>query len=207
MTGGGTRRLGVDLDNTLACYGAAFHAVATEMGLATPDAPSDKTGLRDHLRAAHGNTAWTRVQGRVYGPRMTLATPCPGALDALARLRAAGWRLMVVSHRTALSQDGAGHDLHGAARAWLRVSGVMDAAALDAGAVFLETTRGAKAARIAALLPDAFVDDLPELFAEPGFPAGVRRVLYDPHGRHPDAPADARVHTWTQAAALLDAGS
>jgi hypothetical protein len=62
--------------------------------------------------------------------------------------------------------------------------GFFDAGGLNMsrGDVHFENTRAAKVARIAELDCQWFVDDLEEVFAEPGFPARARAVLYDPHG-------------------------
>jgi hypothetical protein len=44
--------------------------------------------------------------------------------------------------------------------------------------VYFEDDRAHKLARIAALDCTHFVDDLEEVFADPHFPAGVRRILF-----------------------------
>jgi hypothetical protein len=46
--------------------------------------------------------------------------------------------------------------------------------------VFFELTKEAKAARVAALGCEIFIDDLPEIFALPDFPSSARTVLFDP---------------------------
>jgi hypothetical protein len=40
------------------------------------------------------------------------------------------------------------------------------------------------------------VDDLPELLAEPAFPAGARKVLFDPADVHAEEPGYVRVSSW-----------
>jgi hypothetical protein len=74
--------------------------------------------------------------------------------------------------------------------------------------VFFELTADAKAARAAVLGCDLFVDDLPEILAMPGFPMGMRRVLFDPDDRFA-GPACAgmtfdRRTSWTAIAADLN---
>jgi hypothetical protein len=49
------------------------------------------------------------------------------------------------------------------------------------GLLFFEATRPLKVARIKALGCTHFIDDLPVVFAEPGFPGGTQRVLFRPH--------------------------
>ncbi|NDC62910.1 MAG: aminoglycoside phosphotransferase family protein, partial [Planctomycetia bacterium] len=68
---------------------------------------------------------------------------------------------------------------------------------------FFEETKEAKLARIAAIGCTQFVDDLPELLVHPQFPAGVRRVLFDPHGRHGLHPGIDLLASWHAAPALF----
>jgi hypothetical protein len=46
--------------------------------------------------------------------------------------------------------------------------------------VFFELTKEEKVARAADLGVDMFIDDLPEILAMPGFPLGMRKILFDP---------------------------
>jgi hypothetical protein len=64
--------------------------------------------------------------------------------------------------------------------------------------VFFEETLAGKLARIGALRCTAFIDDLPELLAEPAFPIGVRRVLFDPARRYPRDGRFERVGSWDE---------
>jgi hypothetical protein len=52
--------------------------------------------------------------------------------------------------------------------------------------VSFELTKEAKVARIAALGCEAFIDDLPEIFASPDFPISTRRILFDPANQFAD---------------------
>jgi len=47
-------------------------------------------------------------------------------------------------------------------------------------------TKEEKVARVAALGCQVFIDDLPEILALKGFPAGMRGVLFDPERRFAD---------------------
>jgi hypothetical protein len=51
-------------------------------------------------------------------------------------------------------------------------------------------TKEAKVTRAADLCCDIFIDDLPEMLAMPGFPAGMRRILFDPDNRFAGAVGD-----------------
>jgi hypothetical protein len=63
--------------------------------------------------------------------------------------------------------------------------------------VFLEDTREAKVARIAACGCDAFIDDLEEVLTHPDFPSATARHLFHPDpGPFPAGPFTAHRH-WT----------
>jgi hypothetical protein len=191
--------VGLDFDNTIVCYDRLFHRLAVEHELVPRRLPATKQAVRDYLRASGREDAWTELQGIAYGPRITDAVPFPGVKAFLALCRDAGALVVVVSHKTRHPYRGDRHDLHAAAHAFLETHGFY--ATRDTGlsphAVFLEPTLAEKLARVGELGCDAFVDDLPELLAEPGFPAGVRKVLFDPAGAHPaDSGSYTRVTSW-----------
>jgi hypothetical protein len=122
------------------------------------------------------------MQGTVYGRRMAEARAFPGALETIASLKAAGHRVLIISHKTRYPFLGERWDLHAAARAWLDAQGFFDPERLGFGAsdVFFEPTKEEKLARIARESCTHFVDDLPEILAHPLFPSGVDRLLFAP---------------------------
>lgn len=171
--------IGIDFDNTIACYDGVFHAAAVERGLIPPDIATDKTSVRNHLRSIGREPDWTELQGYVYGARMDLVSPYPGVADFVEAARAAGHAVVIVSHKTKQPFLGPPYDLHAAARGFLAARG------FEVEAHF-ELTLPEKIARIAALSCDVFIDDLPELLAEPSFPEATRKILFDPDGHAPD---------------------
>jgi hypothetical protein len=175
-------RIGIDFDNTIACYDGVFHAAALERGLIPPDIGRDKNSVRDHLNRAGRNDDFTELQGYVYGARMELVAPYPGFSDFVASARKAGHELFIVSHKTRHPILGPKYDMHAAARAFLAARGLVgdDASQIGPASVFFEVTKEDKVARAAALHCAVFVDDLPEILAMPGFPARMRRILFDP---------------------------
>ncbi|HRD75980.1 MAG TPA: hypothetical protein PK264_08575 [Hyphomicrobiaceae bacterium] len=178
-------RIGIDFDNTLACYDGVFHAAALERELIPRDLPSDKTSVRDYLRAEGQDPLFTELQGYVYGARMDLVAVYPGAFAALAALKSAGHELAIVSHKTREPFAGPRYDLHAAARGFLvaqRLAG--PGGLIDDARVHFELTKEAKVARAAALGCEVFIDDLPEILAMPGYPPGLRAILFDPDGHY-----------------------
>jgi len=202
-------RIGIDFDNTIACYDGVFHAAALQRGLIPAELGRDKNSVRDHLNGCGRNDAFTELQGYVYGARMNLVSPYPGFAAFIARARGAGHELFIVSHKTRHPILGPQHDMHAAARGFLAAHGLVgsETSRIDPEKVFFEPTKKGKVTRAAALRCELFIDDLPEILAMPGFPDGMRRILFDPENRFADA-ADGmtrlRRHTsWPAIAAEL----
>jgi hypothetical protein len=196
--------LGLDLDNTLICYDRAFHARAVELGLIIADTPAAKAAVRRAVREAHGDGAWTRLQGEVYGPRIGLARPFPGALEFLAACRERGVRVRVVSHKTSRAAAGpADVDLRAAALGWLEGNGFFADSRLAPDQVAFTDTRAEKLDRIRAEGFTHFVDDLEELFAEPEFPAGVGKLLFAPNGEGTSLPGVGVVRSFHELGSRL----
>lgn len=186
-------RIGIDFDNTLACYDGVFHAAALERGQIPADLPSDKTSVRDFLRKNGQDALFTELQGYVYGARMDLVALYPGALETLHALKVAGHELFIISHKTRHPFAGPSYDLHAAARGFLDAKGLCGTGGLiDAARVFFETTKEAKVARAFELACEVFVDDLPEILALEGFPPGIKKILFDPDDHYPDATTSHR---------------
>ncbi len=176
--------IGVDFDNTIVSYDGIFHRVALERGLIPADLPQDKTTVRNHLRQLGREPDWTEMQGYVYGPRLIDAQAYPGVLDFFKAAVKQGIEVRIVSHKTKHPFLGEPHDLHAAAWGWLEANGFFDPARIGMrrDQVFLELTKESKHQRIGTLGCTHFIDDLPEFLLDPGFPAGVERVHFDPCG-------------------------
>lgn len=174
--------VGLDLDNTIVCYDGVFHRLARERGLIPARIPPVKEAVRDHLRAAGAEDAWTELQGTVYGERMLEAEPFLGSTEFIAGCVATGVDVAIVSHRTRRPYRGPQYDLHAAAYGWLQAVGITDQAriGLRSDCIYLEETKEAKLKRIGELGCTHFVDDLPEFLTHPAFPAGVERILFVP---------------------------
>ena len=197
-------RIGIDFDNTIACYDGVFHAAALERGLIPADLGRDKNSVRDHLNGSGRKDDFTELQGYVYGARMDLVSPYPGFAEFVAAARAAGHDLFIVSHKTKHPILGPKHDMHAAARGFLIDRGLMGEAPgqIAPDRVFFELTKDEKVARAQALSCELFVDDLPEILAMSGFPDGMRKVLFDPENQFADkaTPYERRA-SWVEIAA------
>lgn len=189
-------RIGIDFDNTIACYDGVFHTAALERGLIPAGLGRDKNSVRDHLNAKGRNDDFTELQGYVYGARMDLVAPYPGFAEFVAAARGLGHELFVVSHKTQHPILGPRHDMHAAARGFLVRHGLVGtlASQIHPANIYFELTKDAKVARAAALRCDIFVDDLPEILAMTGFPDGMRRILFDPEEQFGES-YDVQRHT------------
>jgi hypothetical protein len=178
-------RIGIDFDNTIACYDGVFHQAALERGLIPSDLDRDKNSVRDHLNGSGRKDDFTELQGYVYGARMELVSPYPGFAEFIGAARECGHDLFVVSHKTQHPILGPKHDMHAAARSFLDGRGLTGARPdqIDPENVFFELTKGEKVARAHDLACDVFIDDLPEILNLSGFPPRMRKILFDPENQ------------------------
>lgn len=173
-------KVGIDFDNTLVSYDDVFLRAAIERELLPQRFTGDKTTVRDSIRLAAGDATWAKLQAEVYGRRMVEAVMIDGASDFVRACRKHGAEVYIVSHKSrTAAADPDGADLHVAASAWMERNGFFrdDGLAFTRGDIFFEPTREAKCRRIAELGCSHFIDDLEEVFREPGFPPAVERFL------------------------------
>jgi len=81
---------------------------------------------------------------------------------------------------------------------WLEKNGFFNAAdvGLTRRQVYLELHKHEKLQRIGALSCTHFIDDLPELLAEPSFPKQVEKYLFDPKDEYSAVTEFRRVNSW-----------
>lgn len=192
--------IGIDFDNTLVSYDTLFHRCALERRLIPPDLPPVKAAVRAWIwRRPDGNTAWTELQGEVYGRRMAEAIGFPGVRDFFTACRRHGVSVSIISHKLEYPARGARVNLRDAALAWMEAHDYFrpDGFALSRNDVWFEASREQKLARIAERQCTHFVEDLPEVLREKAFPSGVVKLLFDPAGIAGAVAADVQVfRTW-----------
>ncbi len=196
-------RIGLDFDNTIACYDGVFFKAARDRGLVPANIGSSKNEVRDYLNGRGDKDAFTELQGYVYGTRMDLAKPYDGIQAFVELAIESQHEVFIVSHKSRYPILGARHDLHVAARAFLSAHGLTGAGRIALDNVFFEATKEDKIARAAALEVDVFVDDLPEILSMPGLPDTVQRYLFDPHAKLDPPASCTRVKNWQEAAGLI----
>lgn len=202
-------RIGIDFDNTLIDYDRVFVAAARKRGLIGPEIAGSKRAVRDAVRRLpDGELTWQRLQGYVYGAGIGGAVPFAGAAQFLRRCAAEGVAVFIVSHKTRYGHyDPAQVDLREAARQWMTAQGMLAQGVLGSEAgrirpdhVFFEDDRAHKLARIGALGCTHFIDDLEEVFADPDFPPGTRRILFAAEGA---ACCEVHCADWRQIGAAI----
>ena len=175
-------RIGLDFDNTLACYDKVFPFVARNMGLLPGNWSGGKADIRTFMRnQPQGETYWQRLQGQVYGKYMNRAVLYPEVANFLLRLKARGDEAFIVSHKTEFGHcDPEQVPLRREALRWMQANRFFDSAGfgLAESNVFFENTREAKVKKIADLECDLFIDDLWEVFAEQHFPLNTKKILF-----------------------------
>ena len=194
-------RIGIDFDNTLVRSDRLFHRAAVEAGLIPAHVAPLKSAVRDFLRKAGRESAWTALQGVVYGSRMSEAEAFPGAIEFLQQARSHGCELFIVSHETHKATVGPEHDLHAAARAWLKAN--VGEALVPAHRIYFELSKEQKLARIAACGCMIFIDGLPEILLAPGFPGYIGRWLFDPQDRLGSVYGVKRFQRWSELPEVL----
>jgi hypothetical protein len=190
--------LGIDFDNTIICYDQLFHLLASEEGLLPDGIPEDKTAVRDFLRKAGKEEAWTRLQGIAYGTGISGAKAFPGVKGFFETAKDKGHQTVIISHKTKHPYRGEKHDLHTAALSWLVSHGFVGSENELGKALFFEPTKEEKVARIRDFGCDAFIDDLPEFLGLPGYLEKTKRCLFDPAGNYPEYDGGPKFRSWDE---------
>ncbi|WP_053062299.1 hypothetical protein [Desulfovibrio sp. TomC] len=176
------RKVGLDFDNTIVSYDALFHALAVRKGLIDASLPVDKATVRDAVRAlSGGEKTWQALQAVAYGSGIHEARLFPGLVAFLDACTAADAPVFVVSHKTRYAAaDPRGVDLHGCALGFMERHGLFAHGRINPAQVYFEPTRAAKLRRIHDLGCTHFVDDLPEVLLDDGFPRLTQRIFFSP---------------------------
>jgi hypothetical protein len=193
--------IALDLDNTIICYDQAFRAAASKIGCLPGDGlPVNKATVKETALRMGGNALWTKLQGIAYSEGLYHANPYPGCLQFINTALDREQSLIILSHKTEFPASGRKVNLRRAAIDWLGNHGLCFGDRLPV--VFFdsreEKVRALKTHRCRAIL-----DDLPEVFRVPAFPAQTLFVLFDPTNAHLRWIESPRVASWSEACDLL----
>lgn len=179
-----TATIGIDFDNTIVSYDELMYRAARARQLIDGSTERSKRAIRDAVRRLNdGEVEWQKLQALVYGPLMRDARTTDGAGEFIRWCRDAGMDVFIISHKTEYAgYDETSTNLRTAALDWMAAHRFFDTdgLALSRSAVYFESTRLDKIARIASTRCSYFIDDLEEVFLEPSFPSNVQKILYSP---------------------------
>jgi hypothetical protein len=174
--------IGLDLDNTIIDYDAAFGEVAVALGLLPADhGLATKDAVKSLLcQRPDGEQSWMRLQGQMYGRYIDHGRLWDGVSDFLREMHATGTTLSIISHKTRHGHyDESRVNLWDAALDWLERHGLFaEEFGLRRENVHLLETREEKLATIGRLACHVFIDDLPELLLDPAFPRRTKGLWF-----------------------------
>jgi hypothetical protein len=194
-------KIGIDFDNTIACYDISFKEIAMAEGMIADNWNGvGKTELRNHLRRMpEGEKLWMKLQGLAYGKFMFRAEMMPGVARFLLKCRSREHEVFIISHKTEYGHfDQEKISLRKQALKWMEAKRFFDTYYFDIKKenVFFSDTRQEKVSKIAKLECDYFIDDLPEVFEEAMFPGDTQKILFNPYGSTKDSDALTLLGNW-----------
>ena len=173
--------IGLDFDNTLACYNDVFSSEAKIQGLVNNEWEGSKQDLKLLLETLEdGQALWQKMQGQVYGPSMQKATLFPGVARFLLRCKLEGHLVYIISHKTKYGHfDKTKTLLREASLKWMDSQGFFKETlyGISKKNIFFANTQSEKVLKIKSLNLDIFVDDLEEIFLHHDFPE-IKKILF-----------------------------
>lgn len=177
-------RIGIDFDNTIACYSHLFARVGFDLGfISNADVcPKEKVKTQLFAEGEVGHYKWRCIQGQIYGKYMPAAKVMPGFMRFLARCaELQGVELFIVSHKTKFGHyDEDKVNLRKAASHWLQLNEIAgkENHHISTDNIYFESTRAEKIERIKSLQCSHFVDDLLVVLTDEEFPQTIKKYLF-----------------------------
>jgi len=177
-------KIGIDFDNTIACYEEIFYKIIQKKGLELTANRTNKDILKNYLCITLKNeNLWKKIQGEVYGKNIHEAKIFPGLLLFLLRSLIKGNSIYIISHKTKYGHfDINKINLQNAALEWLNNNLLIFLDGLQFSIsknIYFCTTRTKKIKKISELNLDFFIDDLIEIYQDPVFPKKTKSILFN----------------------------
>ena len=195
------RRIGIDFDNTVACYDVVFLQVAHDMGYLLEHSDLKKSQVKKSiLELCAGGSLWQKIQGQAYGRYMHQATIYPGFIEFLWLSKLRGDEVCIVSHKSEYGHfDESKTSLREAALTWIKenlIKSTFGQAFSEENQIHFESTRADKVNRINQIGCDVFIDDLQEVFNEGNFPEKTEKILFSADTTTQPPASHKRFDTW-----------
>jgi len=189
--------IGIDLDNTIIDYRNAFWATGLSMGIFTESDKNsfsikdkrlpNKNEIKNRLiYEKNDNYKWESLQGQVYGRYIQNAAIYPGVANFILHCKRRGVKVNILSHKTEFGHhDKSQTPLRKAALNFLKQNELLSGDyGIQEKDIFFFDTRHKKVNKIKELNCTYFIDDLPEVFREEGFPENTTEILFDIQSEH-----------------------
>ena len=165
--------IGIDFDNTIACYDKVFQEVAKNQKIVNKNWIGNKTDLKKLiLKSKKGKELWMKIQGMVYGQYMKNAEIMDGFVNFLKVTKLLDVDVCIISHKTKYGHfDKNKIDLRKEALKWIKKNKI-----LDANKVYFANTREEKISLINDLKCDIFIDDLIEVLDHDNLNKNIKKI-------------------------------
>jgi hypothetical protein len=177
-----TKVIGVDFDNTIACYDEVFSKVSKLLNFLNSNDFSKSEIKSKLLKIKGGEKNWQVLQGKVYGKYMYQAKVFHGLYEFLLLAKLRGDQVYIVSHKSEFGHfDEEKISLPNEAMKWLIKTKIIESeySPISRSEVFFCSTREKKIQKIIDLNCDIFIDDLEEVFLEKSFPVKIKKFLFN----------------------------
>ena len=205
-------RIGIDLDNTLVDYEAAFLAAAESLQIVFPRPVRSKSQIREFLRSQlDGELTWQRLQGLAYGRCLQAhAKLYSGVKRFLWRCRQRGHSVAVISHKTEHGHSDLDKvPLRKVALEFLAAQGLLGTQDALIQEIIFKNTFEEKIACIKKQSFDWFIDDLSEVICDLGEFGGLKTIrfysdAFQAPQNFPDPGSGISLSDWQQIDALIN---
>ena len=169
------KSFGFDLDNTLVDYSISAQIYCRSNNL---EKCEDISSLRSLLKTNDPTgRRWQVAQSWIYTEGLSFAYPNTGAKELCSYLESNNFKLQIVSHKTTHTPKFCGKKpLRSLATQWIKES-ELSSYFSNKEMIHYESTRLNKVKKIKSLNLNYFVDDLVEVFTEPGYPKEINSYL------------------------------
>jgi predicted secreted acid phosphatase len=172
------KSVGIDLDNTIIDYSAAYFYLSERFNLG--ELQRDRISIRNILRKSKfDDDDWQYFQSLLYTEGLVHAKPAEGLLDFLNLCKHKKVEVSIISHKTATTQSRFGsQDLRKPALEWLQNNTIIPKYISESEVIFCNSAEE-KVALIKAKSFDIFVDDLIEILLDLELASSLNRVLFE----------------------------